>query len=87
MALSKRCCQNVGITTRRHPKEQQRVERGLARFVLHWPTIFAAHRLSDNLGLLDSLIGHTAVSLSKPLATFNTKHDSAIPALQTVQPC
>jgi predicted nucleic acid-binding protein len=64
-------------------KEQRRVEHELRRFVLHWPAAadcqnayadFAAHRLSDGLGLLDSLIGHTAIGLNEPLATFNTKH-------------
>jgi predicted nucleic acid-binding protein len=75
--------------------EQQRVERELARFALHWPTLadcerayadFAALRLSVGLGLLDSLIAHTAVGLNEPLATFNVKHYGPIPALQLVQP-
>jgi predicted nucleic acid-binding protein len=76
-------------------QEQRRVEQELGRFALHWPsavdcqnayTDFATHRLSGGLGLLDSLIGHTAVGLHEPLATFNTKHYSAIAGLQTVQP-
>jgi predicted nucleic acid-binding protein len=75
--------------------EQQRVERELARFAVHWPTLadcqrayqdFAAFRLGTNLGLLDSLIGHTAVGLNESLATFNVKHYGSISGLQLVQP-
>ena len=75
--------------------EQQRVERELARFTPYWPTLtdcqrayrdFAAFRLSDGLGLLDSVIGHTAVGLNEELATFNVKHYGPISGLQTVQP-
>lgn len=75
--------------------EQQRVERELVRFALHWPTRidcehayrdFSALRLVVGLGLLDSLIAQTAIGLNKPLATFNIKHYGAVTALQTVQP-
>ena len=79
----------------RNQGEQQRVERELSRFTLHWPTLadcqrayqdFAALRLSSGLGLLDNLIAHTAVGLSEPLATFNVKHYRPVAGLQTVQP-
>jgi predicted nucleic acid-binding protein len=79
----------------RNRVEQQSVERELARFALYWPTLpdcqrayrdFAAFRLSDGLGLLDSLIGHTAVGLNEQLATFNVKHYGPISGLQTMQP-
>jgi predicted nucleic acid-binding protein len=79
----------------RNLAEQQRVERELARFTLHWPTAadcqraysdFGALRLSTNLGLLDSLIGHTAVGVNEPLATFNVRHYAQISGLQLVQP-
>jgi predicted nucleic acid-binding protein len=62
---------------------------------LFWPTLadchrayrdFASYRLSTGLGLLDSLIGNTAVGLNEPLVTFNVKHYAPIPGLQTVQP-
>jgi len=75
--------------------EQQRVEREPARFAMHWPTRtdcerayseFAALRLVEGIGLLDSLIAQTAFGLNEPLATFNTKHYGAVTALQTVQP-
>ena len=79
----------------RNSSEQQQVERELARFALHWPTLadcqrayrdFAAFRLGAGLGLLDSLIGHIAVGLNEPLATFNVKHYGSISGLQMVQP-
>ncbi len=80
-------CQNKG--------EQQRVERFCQRYTVHWPAEthceramqdFAAFHLSNNLGLLDSLIAHTAVGLNETLATFNVKHYGVITALVTIQP-
>jgi predicted nucleic acid-binding protein len=80
-------CQNLA--------DHQRLEKHLLRFTLHWPTQldcqrayldFAAYRLSHNLGLLDSLIGHTAAGLNQTLATFNVKHYAAIAGLHTIQP-
>jgi hypothetical protein len=47
---------------------------------------FAAYHLSHGLDLLDALIGHTAVGVNQPLATFNVKHYGIIAGLQTVQP-
>jgi hypothetical protein len=76
-------------------KEQQRVERELRRFTLYWPTEadcqraytdFATYHVSHGLEILDALIGHTAVGLSQPLATFNVKHYRVVTGLQTVQP-
>jgi predicted nucleic acid-binding protein len=80
-------CQNLS--------DQQRLEKQLLQFALHWPTSadcqrayldFAAYRLSHNLGLLDSLIGHTAVGLNDRLATFNLEHYGVIASLQAFQP-
>jgi predicted nucleic acid-binding protein len=42
--------------------------------------------LSHSLGLLDSLIAHTALGRSEELATFNTKHYSVVAGLRMVQP-
>ncbi len=79
----------------RNASEQQRVEQELQRLALYWPMLgdcqrayldFATYRLSHGVDLLDTLIGHTAVGLNEPLATFNTKHYSVITSLQTVQP-
>jgi predicted nucleic acid-binding protein len=48
--------------------------------------VFASVHLSHGLGLLDALIGQTAVALQLSLYTFNDKHYTAVPGLQTVQP-
>jgi predicted nucleic acid-binding protein len=62
---------------------------------LLWPTQadfqraladYVAFHLSHNVGLLDVLIGHTAVGLNEPLATFNVKHYQVIAGLRTIQP-
>jgi predicted nucleic acid-binding protein len=80
-------CQNL-IT-------QRRLEKQLQQYAQYWPTLldcqrayqdFAAFRLSHGLGLLDALIGHTAVGRGEPLATFNVKHFAVIAGLMTVQP-
>jgi predicted nucleic acid-binding protein len=79
----------------RNLADQQRVDRQLRRFTWCWPTLadcqrgyhdFAAYHLSHSLGLLDALIGHTAVGLNEPLATFNVKHYGVIAGLRTIQP-
>jgi predicted nucleic acid-binding protein len=48
--------------------------------------VFAQHHLSHNVGLLDALIGQTAIALGVPLCTFNHRHCQFIPGLQTTQP-
>ena len=75
--------------------EQQRVEQFCQLHMLYWPTELACQRalhdftafhLSNNLGLLDALIAHTAVWLNEPLATFNVKHYGVVVGLTTIQP-
>lgn len=75
--------------------EQGKVEKTLTGFEIVWPLpetceaaleIFARYHLSHSVGLLDALIGQTAVALNLPLHTFNRKHYAAIPNLVTVQP-
>ncbi|MCB9135076.1 MAG: type II toxin-antitoxin system VapC family toxin [Anaerolineales bacterium] len=75
--------------------EQQKVEKLLAGLATVWPGpetcekalgVFALFHLSHSLGLLDALIGQTAVALDLPLQTFNRKHYAAVPHLQTVEP-
>jgi hypothetical protein len=46
---------------------------------------FNLYHLSHSLGLLDFLIGETALALNLPLHTFNQTHYAAIPNLKTVQ--
>ena len=79
----------------RNLAEQRQLEKKLLGFTLHWPTQadcqrafqdFAAFRLSQGLGLIDALIGQTAVGIGEPLATFNIKHYAFITGLSIVQP-
>ncbi len=75
--------------------EQQKIEKTLTSYNVVWPStqacdearsVFALYHLSHSLGLLDALIGETAIDLNLPLHTFNQKHYAAIPDLETVQP-
>lgn len=79
----------------RNKMEQEKLQRELATYGVVWPVpadcdealdVFTEYRLSDNAGLLDVLIGQTAVALGVSLYTFNQKHYRFIPGLQTVQP-
>jgi predicted nucleic acid-binding protein len=47
---------------------------------------FRNYHLSHNLGLLDALIGASAVGISAQLCTFNVKHYRVIRDLVTAQP-
>ena len=75
--------------------EQLKVERFCQPHLLFWPTQsdcrrgladYVAYHLSHGVGLLDVLIGHTAVGLNEPLATFNVKHYQVIAGLKSIQP-
>ncbi len=75
--------------------EQEQLEKVLTAFEIVWPspqicddalTVFAQYHLSHNLGLLDALIGQTAVALNLPLHTFNRKHYTVIPNLVIKEP-
>ena len=79
----------------RNKVEQDRVQRELAIYGVVWlsPTdcdraleVFSSHRLSHNAGLLDVLIGQTAVALGTPINTFNRRHYSFIPGIEINQP-
>jgi predicted nucleic acid-binding protein len=79
----------------RNLTDQRRVEKRMQSFPRHWPTPadchrgyqdFASYRLSHGLGLIDALIGATAVGCGETLATFNVKHYAVIAGLTTVQP-
>jgi predicted nucleic acid-binding protein len=74
---------------------QRQVERMLEPFKIVWPSelaceralkVFAENYLAHGLGILDAVIGQTAVELDVPLASFNQKHYTAIAGLQTLQP-
>lgn len=75
--------------------EQEKVNTALQDYSVIWPSteacnealsVFTRFHLSHALGLLDAIIGATAVTLKLPLHTFNEKHYTAIPNLSTVQP-
>ena len=75
--------------------EQKKLERELSPHGVIWPSpeacdralaVFAEYHLSHGVGILDVLIGQTAVEWGLPLCTFNEKHYAVIPGLQTVQP-
>jgi tRNA(fMet)-specific endonuclease VapC len=75
--------------------EQAQVEQVLTGFETVWPLpetceaaleVFANSHLSHGIGMLDALIGQTAVALDLPLYTFNRKHYASIPNLNTVAP-
>jgi hypothetical protein len=79
----------------RNKAEQDKLEKELQSYAVTWPSldtcnearsVFAGAHLSHGLGLLDALIGQTAVALQVPPYTFNGKHYAAVPHLQTVQP-
>ena len=79
----------------RNKVEQDSVQRELAPYGVVWLSqtdcdraldVFTRYRLSHNAGLLDVLIGQTAVALGAPLQTFNQRHYGFIPGIQTTQP-
>lgn len=79
----------------RNKMEMERIQRLLANYGIVWLSpadcgkaleVFTAFRLSHNAGLLDVLIGQTAVAMETPLLTFNQKHYGFIPGISTIQP-
>jgi len=79
----------------RDKAEQQELERELRSYGVAWPSptacnealsLFTSYHLSHGIGILDALIGQMAVSLNVNLCTFNQKHYSVIPDLNTLQP-
>jgi len=76
-------------------REQKRLEKALNIYPLYWAEpkdcdralkSFAAHHLGHNIGLLDTLIAETAISVGAELATFNVKHYQVLKELKTIQP-
>ncbi len=75
--------------------EMRALQEKLRPYDVLWPrrdtyrdvlALFAKIRLSHNTGIIDTLIGMTAVEYHVPLHTFNEKHYRPIPGLETVQP-
>lgn len=79
----------------RNAGEQRRSTRTLSRFTILWLTpiesegalaIFTKYRLSHGAGILDTIIGYTAITHNLPLMTFNTKHFGYLPGIRVPQP-
>jgi predicted nucleic acid-binding protein len=79
----------------RNLQEQKKIENFLRQYPLAWPTAqgcdnayrdYAAFRLNNAVGIMDSLIAHTAICIQDTLATFNVKHFKVFSNLNTVQP-
>lgn len=75
--------------------EQKYLEKAIGQFRHVWPTAedgeealsrFSNLYLSHGIGILDCLIGQTAISLQLPLYTFNQKHYAVLDNLETVKP-
>jgi hypothetical protein len=73
----------------------RKLKKFIEDFDVIWPSpetcddaleIFTTFNLSHHLGVLDALIGQTAVAFDLPIHTFNRKHYAAIPGLVTLQP-
>jgi predicted nucleic acid-binding protein len=84
------------IQDARDSREVERSRKLAAPFDVVWPSeadctlaleVFRTHHFSHNLGLIDSLIGATALGLDATLCTFNDKHYRVIPGLQLSRPC
>lgn len=79
----------------RNKREKEQIEKFLRPFPVVWPSEatltralreHAGYRLSHSLGILDALIGLTAIELGEDLATLNIKHFRALPSLKILQP-
>lgn len=79
----------------RNKAEQQRIEQMLLGYKMFWPSNadcqralddFMRYSLSHNIGMIDTLIAHTAVGVTAQLATFNQKHYRVVQELQMLQP-
>ena len=79
----------------RDMREKRKVERFLSLFPVVWPTEptlaralqeLTGYRLSHGLGMLDALIGLTAIEHGETLATLNVRHFRVIAGLTVLRP-
>ena len=79
----------------RNRQELRAAELFLALFPIAWPTredleralgTLLPRRLTNGIGLLDSIVAATALGIDQELATFNVKHYSGVEGLRMVQP-
>lgn len=78
----------------RNKAEQDHLQRAVDPYGVVWPTpehcnkaldAFTIYHLSHNAGMLDVLIGQTALAMGLPLHTFNQGHYRFMEGLTTVQ--
>ena len=79
----------------RDARDQRETERWLAQFQMVWlepelchrayQTLVAVH-LRNAIDTLDLLVAQVAMSLDRPLCTFNQKHFDVVPGLKTIRP-
>jgi len=79
----------------KNKSQQTKLQQALTYYEVIWLSsdqcqqaleLFSQYHLSHNAGLIDVLVGQTALMLNVPLYTFNRKHYQFIPGLQTIQP-
>ncbi len=79
----------------RNRKEQDSITREIEKYTLIWPDevilknayeIYKGYYLSNSVGIIDAIIGQTAVDRDMPLCTFNEKHYKIIENIELVKP-
>jgi len=83
------------IQDSRNKQQVRQVLQLIAPLQIVWPTEadcaralsdFTAHHLSNNVGLIDTLIAACAIGYNATLCTFNVKHYRVISGLTIAQP-
>lgn len=75
-------------------RELTNVQQFLQKFEIIWPyptdimraASYAKYKLSDGVGLIDALTAALAIGHQMVLITFNKRHFTPIPGIQTIQP-
>ncbi|WP_036033830.1 type II toxin-antitoxin system VapC family toxin [Leptospira noguchii] len=76
-------------------KDLQRLEKFVSAFNVLWLdekeiqkalSVFKSNKLRHGIGLIDCLIGQTALSYKKNLYTFNVKHYKAFSGIKILKP-
>lgn len=79
----------------RNKHELSVAETILSQFRMVWPdaaccaaayNTYRSVHLTNAIGILDVMIGHTALAMGLPLHTFNQKHFNALTGLVTIRP-
>lgn len=75
--------------------DQLRIEKEFNEAIILWPsfetcqrayTVFSKYHLSHKIGIIDSMIGQTAIDHKLTLYTFNDKHYKVIPGISIKAP-